>query len=126
MVHKQIITTSAGGTFGVYSTDIDGDGDMDVLSTSSNSIEWYENIDGQGNFSVQQIISTNTMAATSVYAADIDGNGIIDVLSASFDDNKIAWYENLHPLGVNENALLVISVFPNPVKEVLNILTPKW
>lgn len=120
---QQIITTSAGGTFGVYSTDIDGDGDMDVLSTSSNSIEWYENIDGQGNFSVQQIISTNTMAATSVYAADIDGNGIIDVLSASFDDNKIAWYENLHPLGVNENALLVISVFPNPVKEVLNILT---
>ena len=122
---QQIISTNVDDIRSIHATDLDEDGDMDVLSASywDNKIAWYENADGQGNFSVQQIISTNTMAATSVYAADIDGNGVIDVLSASFDDNKIAWYENLHPLGVNENALLVISVFPNPVKEVLNILT---
>ena len=122
---QQIISTNVDDIRSIHATDLDEDGDMDVLSASywDNKIAWYENADGQGNFSVQQIISTNTMAATSVYAADIDGNGIIDVISASFDDNKIAWYENLHPLGVNENALLVISVFPNPVKEVLNILT---
>ena len=122
---QQIISTNVVDIRSIHATDLDEDGDMDVLSASywDNKIAWYENADGQGNFSVQQIISTNTMAATSVYAADIDGNGVIDVLSASFDDNKIAWYENLHPLGVNENALLVISVFPNPVKEVLNILT---
>ena len=62
---QQIITTSAGGTEGVYSTDIDGDGDMDVLSTSSNSIKWYENIDGQGNFRIKKSSWTQNYNETS-------------------------------------------------------------
>jgi len=121
---QQIIDSDANNARNVYAADLDGDGDMDVLSDSNygDKIGWYENTDGQGSFSVQQIISTNVDDIRSIHATDLDGNGVIDVLSASFDDNKIAWYENLHPLGVNENALLVISVFPNPVKEVLNIL----
>jgi hypothetical protein len=31
----------------------------------------------------------------SVFATDLDGDGDADVLSASFNDDKIAWYENL-------------------------------
>ena len=34
------------------------------------------------------------MAHVSVYAVDIDNDGDMDVLSASYDDDKIAWYEN--------------------------------
>ena len=30
----------------------------------------------------------------SVYAIDIDGDTDIDVLSASYDDDKITWFEN--------------------------------
>ncbi len=40
-------------------------------------------------------ITTNAGLARSVYAADVDGDGDMDVLSASFNDDKIAWYENL-------------------------------
>ena len=38
------ITTSANGTWSVYAVDVDGDGDMDVLSASSydDKIAWYE------------------------------------------------------------------------------------
>ncbi len=45
------ITTSADGANSVYAVDLDGDGDMDVLSASGNDdkIAWYEN-DGNGNF----------------------------------------------------------------------------
>ena len=32
--------------------------------------------------------------ARSVYAVDIDNDGDMDMLSASYNDDKIAWYEN--------------------------------
>ena len=43
---QQVITTSADGPLSVYATDLDGDGDADVLSASwlDNKIAWYENL----------------------------------------------------------------------------------
>eukprot|EP00944_MAST-04C_sp_MAST-4C-sp1_P003125 g3125.t1 len=101
MSRRNIITTQANGASSVYAADIDGDGDIDVLSASSsdNKISWYENMDGKGTFSIQNIISTQANGASSVYAADIDGDGDIDVLSASSSDNKISWYENMDGKG---------------------------
>jgi len=32
----------------VYSGDIDGDGNMDVLGAGGSDITWWENIDGSG------------------------------------------------------------------------------
>jgi uncharacterized repeat protein (TIGR01451 family) len=79
----------------LHTADLDGDGDLDVLSASSSDdkVAWYENLGG-GLFGDQQIISTQTQNALSVYTADLDGDGDMDVLSASWFDNKIAWYEN--------------------------------
>ena len=98
---QKVITTSAGGALSVYASDLDGDGDMDVLSasTNDNKIAWYENTDGAGTFSAQKIITTSAHNAKSVYAADLDGDGDLDVLSASRGDNKIAWYENTDGAG---------------------------
>ena len=83
-------------TRGVYAADIDNDGDMDVLSASINDskIAWYEN-DGAADPSfTARTITTSADGARSVYAADIDNDGDMDVLSASYNDDKIAWYEN--------------------------------
>jgi hypothetical protein len=92
---QQIITTNAADAISIYASDLDGDGDMDILSASvsDNKIAWYEN-DGSGNFGAQQIITTDAASASSAYASDLDGDGDMDVLSASEGDNKIAWYEN--------------------------------
>jgi hypothetical protein len=43
-------------------------------------------------FGDQNVISTAADGAASVYATDVDGD--MDVLSASYNDDKIAWYEN--------------------------------
>ena len=98
---EHLITTLADGVETIFSIDIDGDGDMDVLSglPGVNIIDWYENLDGIGNFGPQQIISTNIDAVFQIFATDLDNDGDADVLSASSADNKVAWYENLDGLG---------------------------
>lgn len=98
---QQIINTNNEGTNSVQTSDIDGDGDMDVLSTSgtNDTIFWYENTDGAGNFGSQQIIMNNAYGANSIFACDIDGDGDMDVLSGLSDDNKVVWFENTDGLG---------------------------
>ena len=88
----------------MYATDLDADGDVDVLSASSSDhkIAWYENIDGKGGFGPQQVITTAATRAQSVYAIDLDGDGDLDVLSASMGDDKIAWYEQLASLAAGD------------------------
>ena len=99
---EQVISNNADGAYSVHATDLDGDGDVDVLSASNNDdkIAWYENADGLGTFSPPRLISINADSARSVYATDLDGDGDVDVLSASRADNKIAWYENINGIGI--------------------------
>ena len=56
----------------VHAADIDGDGDIDVLSLD-NGLVWYENLDGDGNF----------LDATpdGVHAFDVAGDRVVGVES---------------------------------------------
>ena len=104
---EHVISTSADGVNSVYPADVDGDGDMDVLSASFEDgqlpMAWYEN-DGTGNFTVHSI-STTVNGAWVVHATDVDGDGDMDVLSACDYDNKIAWYENNGSESFTEHAI---------------------
>ncbi|MCH8880668.1 MAG: VCBS repeat-containing protein, partial [Planctomycetes bacterium] len=92
---EHIISTDADSARWVFAADLDGDGDIDVLSASEFGahIVWYENTDGLGSFGSPQTITTAASNAQSVFAIDLDGDGDIDVLSASLG-NQIAWDEN--------------------------------
>ncbi|SVD51505.1 uncharacterized protein METZ01_LOCUS404359, partial [marine metagenome] len=111
------ISDSAYGAKSVYLADVDGDGNMDVLSASGTSIgtidkiAWYEN-DGNENFT-EYTISDSASDTRSVHAVDVDGDGNMDVLSASFGDDKIAWYKN----DGNENftEYIISTNIPKPV-----------
>ena len=96
---ERVVSTAADAAFSVFATDVDGDGDIDVLSASrdDHKIAWYESDGGSPPTFTERVISTAAARAFSVFATDLDGDGDTDVLSASWADDKIAWYENTTP-----------------------------
>ncbi|MYJ94653.1 MAG: hypothetical protein F4053_03395, partial [Proteobacteria bacterium] len=99
----------------VYPADLDGDGDLDVLTASHRdaTVGWYEN-QGDRTFSTRHALETNAQGAWSAYAADLDGDGDLDVLSASYSDDTVGWYENQ---GEGEfESLLPLSRCPRTVQ----------
>jgi hypothetical protein len=77
--------------------DVDGDGDLDILSQIGDEnadaryedkVVWYENVDGDGTFSNEQIIFTDN--TYPVDTADLDGDGDVDLLV-----HRGGWHENL-------------------------------
>ena len=79
------IATSADGAISVFAADMDGDGDMDIVSASfrDDTIAWYENNGAADPTWTAADIATDADGATSVHAADMDGDGDMDIVSAS-------------------------------------------
>ncbi len=94
------VSESFDGASEVYSADIDGDGDMDVLGAGdyANSITWWENTDGAGTGWIEHSVAT-TSHPISVFSADINGDGDADVLGASYHDGTAYWFENADGAG---------------------------
>jgi hypothetical protein len=97
-------TIVQGGGETVFAADLDGDGDMDAITSArlprqnfgdvDKKMSWLENIDGRGKF-VERIVATYA-TSHSLTAADFDGDGDIDILAASgtIRQEDISWYEN--------------------------------
>jgi hypothetical protein len=106
----KVISKANESPLSVYAADLDGDGDLDIVTAQyevdpqyntdhKSKVAWYENT-GKGNFGKQKVISTNVKGARSVFAADLDMDGDKDVLSASniglssYSTGKFAWHQN--------------------------------
>ena len=90
------IATVSGQNFGGLTTaDLNNDGFIDAVITSSNldKVIWYKS-NGDGTFATGVEITTEADGPSSVFAADLNGDGNIDLLTSSLSDSEIAWYEN--------------------------------
>ena len=72
--------------------DVDGDGDVDVFTTSLGKKFWFENEDGQGTFKVRHSFFDAKTNPLSIIAVDMDVDGDIDLLETNGYD--VRWYEN--------------------------------
>ncbi|MCK4504404.1 MAG: VCBS repeat-containing protein, partial [Candidatus Aegiribacteria sp.] len=72
----------------VYAADIDGDDDLDVISTGTWDncrISWFENIDGLDFSWIEHVLQYQFYGGAAVHAGDITGDGFIDILGAAGD-----------------------------------------
>ena len=88
----------------VSAADLDGDGDLDVLTASylDDVVSWYENLDGIGTFGNERpimVVERDFSRVDSVCAADVDSDGDLDVVSAGEFGHRTYWSENTDGLG---------------------------
>jgi hypothetical protein len=103
-----VISTSADGAYSVAAADLDGDGDVDVLSASQydGNVVWYENTGGSPPAWTARQMSTGD-PRKDFAIADLDGDGDNDVLTATIGSGYIVWFENdgAHPPNWTESPI---------------------
>jgi hypothetical protein len=86
-------TISTDRTFKVAVGDLDGDGDVDVLSTAYDdaAVRWHEQ---DGGAWMPRTIATAFTECRGVAAADLDRDGDVDVVATYPDAGRIDWFAN--------------------------------
>jgi len=80
----------------VWTADLDGDGDLDVLGTSSHSdrLIWWENTGGDASNRVEHPITTSLEGTYGMDVVDLDGDGDRDILAAFGHVDELVWWAN--------------------------------
>jgi hypothetical protein len=131
------VDTNFAHAMSVYAADVDGDEDMDILSTAGyndRDITWWENINGSGTSWTEHTVD-DYFDGRTIYAADVNGDNYMDILGASSTDDDITWWENTDSIGTSwtehivdgtyDGAMSVYAAYVND-DQYLDILGAAW
>ena len=105
--------------------DIDGDTYNDVILTDAgvadDAIIWFKGANNASPSATPTLIDENNHINFAITVDDYDADGDLDIAYLGNIPDTLGWYENeLITLGVEDNDLSIISVFPNPADDILN------
>ena len=94
---KHLIAAGHDGAYGLFATDFDGDGDIDVIGTTDRSREviiWFNNGTSPVTWT-EHVVDDAFRGGTSVHPVDMDGDGDLDLVGAAqTPGNTIKWWRN--------------------------------
>lgn len=104
ITHRVPLPEGLRSPWAVEVADVDGDGDLDVLTShlrEGDETVWHENLGGNPLSWTSHVIHRfdsipdDTWGSRSLAAADFDGDGDIDVVSTHDHEDVLHWHENL-------------------------------
>jgi hypothetical protein len=111
LIEAEVAVASVAQANGTAAGDIDGDGDADVVfSTTAGVVQWAENAGVGATFTVHPV-DTGVGNAVEFALADVDSDGDLDIAGASLDTGVVRWWENAAGDGSSWVAATVVTGF---------------
>jgi len=110
-VSQNTVDSNVNTPLSLFCIDLENDGDVDILGTSSNVVAWWEN-DGSGSGWTQHTLVSGLHDADGIHAADVDGDGDLDISAAEiWDGGAFYWFENTDSIGTTWSCHTVLGSF---------------
>ncbi len=93
---QYLISDQVHGTQSLFATDVDGDGDSDILGAAAedHDVIFWRNEGGTPLQWTKIIVNGTFSGAGTVMGCDINGDGKTDILAGAKTGDQIAWWEN--------------------------------